>query len=895
MSDAHAMWSECRALLRQLFLPFPLRMAELEQLARIEAPSEADLHEVLALAGTPVHLQQFVRLVGTPGWLRLLDSAGVLASSGIDNWWATATASARVAADHSDEIVTWLAELRSRHGADAERARCIASAARRIGAPAAELLLEVLRCHQGDAGVVMEAVKATLDYDASSDAVADAIDLLFNESTWSHLYVSDQLAEHLAGGIVEDNARQRLQLIGYKLQSVSDTDYVLMRLRSHQAGSVSDFEEPLPGQRTAVLVTCTVSMLRNAWAWLSAAELLSLIEPAPDGLRQRLRPWILAEAPEVDPEMMVSEIEYAIRSRLPNGDDVGLIDRALQSATADAVSDAWRSALGQAPTIEETGRALSDGSLPREWRRSASWARLMPSAVAGDWGTVAQILAARTPLAGREQLASWQPVEATLSTSPFGADDLAVLAPLQAAEKIAAWRPAPGEWHHDARQLGRVLETVVQQNPDGWLADPVGITSRLLHPTYIRSYMEGAKEVVADHAIPVMALLDVIALVHTRPWPAESLADDPLDYDTDWEEAQRVGLDLIRKMAEADNDFGNRSDEAWALIERAARDRSAGSGFLSPVDPLTSAINRPCTRAFETALLFVAAEQRAGKPLRQAFLELLDEALRLEQGDGAEYRAILAPRLGWTRHALPDWFDANVELLLGNDAPEDLAQLTVDLAIQWSLPNRWLLENYPGMVKNAVLRDAEEAVKHFLVAMLWNCPGYQVEDIVAFIEQHLEEHSWLPSKVGMTLSGLVSFDEVEDHHVETATRLWQAILESSAASSLEGFGWMHQVTALDDERWAQLTVATLTVATLQATPDRDFWVHCITERVTGQPATRVTLHLLNIIVRDQLEPWQRYYIAEKTAGFLENAHNLRDTDEYQRLVTALRERDMIRD
>ena len=86
---------------------------------------------------------------------------------------------------------------------------------------------------------------------------------------------------------------------------------------------------------------------------------------------------------------------------------------------------------------------------------------------------------------------------------------------------------------------------------------------------------------------------------------------------------------------------------------------------------------------------------------------------------------------------VPDWIDANIDFLLGDNAPDGLAQLTVDLAIQWSLPNRWLLENYPGMIKNAVLRDAEEAVKHFLVAMLWNCPGYQVEDIVRFAEQHL--------------------------------------------------------------------------------------------------------------------------------------------------------------
>ena len=311
---------------------------------------------------------------------------------------------------------------------------------------------------------------------------------------------------------------------------------------------------------------------------------------------------------------------------------------------------------------------------------------------------------------------------------------------------------------------------------------------------------------------------------------------------------------------------------------------------LVQVDPLTSAMNRPCTRAFETALLFVAAELRAAKPLRPAFVKLLDYALRLDERDGAEYRAILAPRLGWIRYALPEWTDANIDLLLSDDAPDGLAQLTADLAIQWSLPNRWLLEKYPEMVKDAVLRDAEQAMNHFLVAMLWDCPGYQVDDIVRFTEQRLEEHPWLASKVGALLSDLVDHEEVEEHHLETAVRLWRALLESSAASSLEGFGWMHDVTALDDERWAELTLSTL-----QATPDRGRWLFGVTNRAKAQPVTRTKLALLNTIVRGQLEPWDRYHIAGHTNELLQNANRLRDTVEYQQLLTALSERDMIPD
>ena len=46
-------------------------------------------------------------------------------------------------------------------------------------------------------------------------------------------------------------------------------------------------------------------------------------------------------------------------------------------------------------------------------------------------------------------------------------------------------------------------------------------------------------------------------------------------------------------------------------------------------------------------------------------------------------------------------------------------------------------------------------------------------------------------------------------------------------------------------------------------------------------------------VREQLEPWHRYHITENINEFLENAKSLQGTAEYQRLLTALRERDMI--
>ena len=154
---------------------------------------------------------------------------------------------------------------------------------------------------------------------------------------------------------------------------------------------------------------------------------------------------------------------------------------------------------GGAPSIEEVGSALREASVPREWLRSARWTLLLPPSAAGEWAAVAKVLAASFGLGGRAQLASRRQVKATISASPFSADGPGCAhACTGGRNRSQLGVPAPGEWQHDANQLGRVLKTAVQQNLEDWLADPVGITVTLIHPTYIRSYLEGATEVVAE-------------------------------------------------------------------------------------------------------------------------------------------------------------------------------------------------------------------------------------------------------------------------------------------------------------------------------------------------------------------------------------------------------------
>ena len=233
--------------------------------------------------------------------------------------------------------------------------------------------------------------------------------------------------------------------------------------------------------------------------------------------------------------------------------------------------------------------------------------------------------------------------------------------PEQAAERIAQWRPDPTDWYVSAVELARTLQPLVKDNPGGWVSEPVTIATTLRQPIYISHYLQAVAEVADDTLLPVGDLLDVIQMVRDELWPAAQLGRERLDYDVDWRGAQRSAVDLIRALVKADADFGDRTDEAWEVVESAARNRSDTSWISNETDPLTRALNRSCTRAFETAILFVAAELRAAHPVRSAFEDLLSFALRLEDSDGAEYRAVLAPRIAWLRHTLPEWTSTNLE------------------------------------------------------------------------------------------------------------------------------------------------------------------------------------------------------------------------------------------
>lgn len=179
--DAREYWSECLALLRQLFLPAELRNPQLDELARSDAPSEDDMATVLSLAGTRIHLQRFFGRVLSPQWLWLIEGSGVLSTGGGELWGLACSAAVRLADSHGDDVVFWLTAMYDKHGGAMEPARAIAHAAYRVGGTALQLLLKIVQRYPEDDRVAHFALNAALELDASDRMVEDLADVLMNE------------------------------------------------------------------------------------------------------------------------------------------------------------------------------------------------------------------------------------------------------------------------------------------------------------------------------------------------------------------------------------------------------------------------------------------------------------------------------------------------------------------------------------------------------------------------------------------------------------------------------------------------------------------------------------------------------------------------------------------
>ena len=439
LDEARSLWSECLELLQRFFLAHDRDQAPINHLACIDSPSDADLEQLLGQLTTPAEMRSFLNQVVTPGWLWQLGRSDALGAPGSQLWWAACTAAIRISDKHCDEVVQWLHEIYSQHSGEAESVRCFAYAARRIAGSALDLLLEIVRRHPTDGRVAVEGMNAALNLDAAHPMVLELGDALLNASNWERLHLADKFVDHVANGIDEGNSLERIRRMSFKLLHLEEElDLVI----GSPSGTMDDAHKVFPHDEASVLLGCVTRMLRAAWDWHAASALLECINSAPNVALNRLRAWILANAADVNPDMLVAEISEAISTRDATGDDVALIERSLELGNREACRTSWLKSLGDAPDVNEVQRAVDSGeSLPEYWWRVHSWIPILPETVTETWAAPCQVLNDEVGKVTREQLLTRYLPQIRGIGGPMDVQHFAGMSPMDAAATIAQWRP----------------------------------------------------------------------------------------------------------------------------------------------------------------------------------------------------------------------------------------------------------------------------------------------------------------------------------------------------------------------------------------------------------------------------------------------------------------------
>ena len=357
--NTEQLWEESLDLLRRLFLPPQTRIPELEGLAEITTPTEQDREAVIKLVASPEHLRRFLNNVTSPTWLTALGDSGHLdPPSSTTSPWPAHQAVRRLAESHPDEVSDWLNDMARQHKSDPIRARYIARAASTAGVPGASVVLEILQEHQHDHDILFSALHAAEQLPATDQRVEAFADVILNESSWSRTTWAIPLLRHIKDGITQQNARQRIELLCHKIRSGTDGDGSIWMLGADTSGSISDIDGERTGERFEALLCYLLASAEMSWTYLAVSDLLELTHLLPDRLARRVRAWILAHAPHATPDLLLEETVHAMSSHQPSGDDLAMLDRAVNEVGPAVYGQEYRETLGDAPTVTELLEAL---------------------------------------------------------------------------------------------------------------------------------------------------------------------------------------------------------------------------------------------------------------------------------------------------------------------------------------------------------------------------------------------------------------------------------------------------------------------------------------------------------------------------------------------------------
>ena len=855
-------------VLSRLFLVDP-RIDRLKELASQPNPTSADLETLNRYVITPIDMRFFASLITSPAWLDLMLDHELLAlPTNPSEMWPAATMIYRLRDNHGEALASWLEKAWGKWGSTDHGMISLATGAFNAGQNGYSVLLRCIQARSGVSPICKFGCWAVDDMESADRLVLSFADSLLNPAAALDSYEKKRVVDKVVSGINADNWLACVELMVYKVQAhINSEKYFYLP----EDNSIGDRSEESRYNFAKALIEALIRALRAAIdLGQTTADLTEATKNLPLAIGDRVSVWLRTNEKSAHCQANIEFIADAIRTRIPTADDVLLVDAIHDQCGLDGAVVLWEEALGEPPEPVTLGSLVGQNTVPDDIRRQWGWSVILPKEATISWLETQFILGAALGRIERSDFLRTRDRTTFLSgpNSPFDASELESKLPEEVADLLAAWRPSAGDsWNMiSPRGVGRQLEQIVAKDAACWAVSPVEIVARLRHPTYIAHFFAGLGTDATSLSEFGNQLMQAIGLARTHPWPPITMEGDDFDYDHDWQSADKCGIDLIGSLAQnyvpLDDAATNR---AWSMVIDAIRDKSAQSGLLGDdTDFLSSAINRPCTKALETLLKLVEYEHKRNAPVPEEALVVLTEILQLEGKDGAEHRAILAHKIPFLRAVLEEWLQDNLELLLGAKAPQGLAQETINLWLRWGRADRWMLEGFRGQILEAVRLGSERALEGFLLGMYWEIPDYEptfiLRDLVDLGKGHV-------SDCGDVAARLIAAEDTPSEIIECGIALWEEALQTvSNGEELKGFGWWADVSNIEPERWERLMLETCRLAKGQLSQaDR------IAERTSKCPESENALRILALLVRSQLEPWETHQVNESAMKSLQDS------------------------
>ena len=871
-------------------------------------PTEDNINELRQYAVTATHYKHFFEHLSSMDWLRALKKTEIIdppksPPEGPGEFWPVAFALKNLYYEFPTEIVDLLDTLLKKHDDDYEAVWHIAQCAYHIGEDALSIVLKAIATKAvskfltsrdviqlGDSDVIQLGFLASEKADPASDLLTSLFAKLLSPSLLklsedSLLYDRPKLVETFAGGTTKSNYFKRTEIICCKLEDVSESNHTRQTLKQCPGGRINAYKGA-ESDFFAILLSGLLIILEQSQSWTSAEAFIASLRKLqpflqfPPFLQQRLLAWLLATSNNAQNETRIGEIAGAIRFNKVTGDYVHLLERIEDDCESAEFIAVWNEALGDAPDLKEIEKALSENSIPDEWRRKLNWVSILTDDSNQDWESsdnlkgwklATQKLVELHLPSNRESLGLPYKT-AFLGSRRSTAQELQMPIPEKATSLIANWEP------NDPANL--TLQETVQT--------PYELFSRISSEIRARNIQPSAQQIAE--------LIDFIERIFEEP---------QFEYNINWSETRRSCIEFIHVLAELKIGYGSCRDRAWKILKAQIEDRSEPPG-VSPnpnSDMFMIAFNRTCTYAMHTLIVFSDYECKELKIRRSETLQILEECLKLAGQDGIEFRAIIAPSLNFLEYLAPEWLENARDLLFGEHAPNGLAQKTVDQIFEWGQPSDWLFKNYKEMIEDSVKRHVPESLVHYLTGMLREHEGYSVKEVINLLKKVPSQATgiavpgtpWQEETTAISYAGeqlarlLKATSDSQIHNIlKIADCFWEKVLALKNPKHLGGFGWYSKVISMDNTLWAKRTLETL-----KLTGGHIKYQDQVSERALKLDDKKSCLEILNFLIRGNSYLYGNFKTPNHASQALESAQELIETPEYERLETALLERGIL--